>query len=84
MNENVITIEVPKVGDLITKRPEGMDFAEYKKKQREQDLYLHGYSETYIGADGHTGRRHIMGRLDGILIPSYQYKNGRNPQILIR
>ena len=79
-----MTIEVPKVGDLITKRPEGMDFKEYKKKQREQDLYLHGYSETFIGADGHTGRRHIMVRLDGILIPSHQYKNGRNPQILIR
>lgn len=84
MNKYGITIEVPKVGDLITKRPEGMDFKEYKKKQREQDLYLHGYSETFIGADGHTGRRHIMGRLDGILIPSHQYKNGRNPQILIR
>ena len=84
MNENVITIEVPKVGDLITKRPEGMDFKEYKRKQREQDLYLQGYSETFIGADGHTGRRHIMGRLEGIFIPSYQYKNGRNPQILIR
>ena len=84
MNENVITIEVPKVGDLITKRPEGMDFKEYKRKQREQDLYLHGYSETFIGADGHIRRRHIMGRLDGILIPSHQYKNGRNPQILIR
>ena len=84
MNENVITIEVPKVGDLITKRPEGMDFKEYKRKQREQDLYLHGYSETFIDADGHLGSRHIMGRLDGILIPSHQYKNGRNPQILIR
>ena len=61
-----------------------MDFKEYKEKQREQEKYLHGYSETFIGADGHTGRRHIMGRLDGILIPSHQYKNGRNPQILIR
>ena len=29
-----MTIEVPKVGDLITKRPEGMDFKEYKKKQK--------------------------------------------------
>ena len=75
MNENVITIEVPKVGDLITKRPEGMDFAEYKRKQREQDLYLHG---------GNVAGQHIMGRLEGIFIPSYQYKNGRNPQILIR
>lgn len=84
MNENVITIEVPKVGDLITKRPEGMDFKEYKRKLREQDMYLHGYSETFIGADGHTRRRYIMGRLDGILIPSHQYKNGKNPQILIR
>ena len=84
MNENVITIKVPKVGDLITKRPEGMNFEEYKRKQREQDMYLHGYSETFIGADGHTGHRYIMGRLDGILIPSHQYKNGRNPQILIR
>ena len=84
MNENVITIEVPKVGDLITKRPEGMNFEEYKRKQREQDMYLHGYSETFIGADGRTERRHIMGRLEGVLIPSHQYKNGRNPQILIR
>ena len=75
MNENVITIEVPKVGDLITKRPEGMDFTEYKRKQREQDFYLHG---------GNVAGQHIMGRLEGIFIPSYQYKNGRNPQILIR
>ena len=81
MNENVITIEVPKVGDLITKRPEGMDFKEYKRKQREQDLYLHGYSETSIETGG---KIHIMGRLDGIFIPSHQYKNGKNPQILIR
>lgn len=81
MNEKVITIEVPKVGDLITKRPEGMDFEEYKRKLREQDMYLHGYSETST----ETGRKiHIMGRLDGKLIPSHQYKNGRNPQILIR
>ena len=75
MNENVITIEVPKVGDLITKRPEGMDFKEYKRKQREQDFYLHG---------GNVEGQYIMGRLDGILITSHQYKNGRNPQILIR
>ena len=75
MNENVITIEVPKVGDLITKRPEGMDFKEYKRKQREQDFYLHG---------GNVAGQHIMGRLEGIFIPSYQYKNGSNPQILIR
>ena len=40
MNENVITIEVPKVGDLITKRPEGMDFEEYKRKRREQDIFI--------------------------------------------
>jgi hypothetical protein len=38
MNENVITIEVPKVGDLITKRPEGMDF---------KDFYLAG-AEAYL------------------------------------
>lgn len=75
MKENVITIEISKVGDLITKRPEGMDFEEYKRKRREQDMYLHG-----CNTDG----GHIMGRLDGILIPSHQYKNGRNPQILIR
>ena len=81
MNEKVITIDVPKVGDIITKRPEGMDFKAYKRKLKEQDIYLHGYSETSI----ETGRKiHIMGRLDGILIPSYQYKNGKNPQILIR
>lgn len=75
MNEKVITIEVPKVGDLITKRPEGMDFKEYKRKQREQDMYLHGRNAA---------GRHIMGRLEGILIYSYPYKNGRNPQIIIR
>ena len=81
MNEKVITIEVPKVGDLITKRPEGMDFEEYKRKLREQDMYLHGYSETSI----ETGKKiHVMGRLNGIFIPSHQYKNGKNPQILIR
>ena len=38
MNENVITIEVPKVGDLITKRPEGMDFKEYKNGRNPQIL----------------------------------------------
>ena len=75
MNENVITIEVPKVGDLITKRPEGMDFKEYKRKQREQKKYLHGYDVSGM---------HIMGRLEGIFIPAHEYKNGKNPQILIR
>ena len=75
MNKYGITIEVPKVGDLITKRPEGMDFKEYKRKQREQDMYLHG-----CNASG----KHIMGRLEGIFIPAYKYKNRRNPLIIIR
>lgn len=84
MNEKVITIEVPKVGNLITKRPDGMDFEEYRKERKKQDMYLHGYSETITLKGGRTERRHIMGRLDGILVPAHQYVNGRDPQILIR
>ena len=47
---------------------------EYREKRIEQKAYLNGYWE---------GKTYHMGRLDGILIPSYMYKNKNEPEIVI-
>ena len=47
---------------------------EYREKRIEQKAYLNGYWED---------KTYHMGRLDGMLIPSYMYKNRNEPEIVI-
>lgn len=58
-------IVIPKVKNLITARPEGMDFETYKKLRHEQKIMLYGFKN----ADG----SHHPGRLDGVCIPAHIY-----------
>lgn len=67
-------ITIPKTRILINERPDDMTREEYREKRIEQKAYLNGYWE---------GRTYHMGRLDGILIPSYMYKNKNEPEIVI-
>ena len=74
------TIVIAKVGEIITKRPEGMDYETYREVQREQDRFFKGCSVK----SRHNMREYTRGRLEGICIPAAQYVNSHNPQIIIR
>lgn len=77
------TITIAKVKNLITARPKEMPFEVYRKLRKEQDMMLHGYNEVHL-VDGKTVRKHIPGRLEGVLIPSTEWTNSRNVQIVIK
>ena len=74
----MVTIKVAKVQNLLTARPEGMDFETYKKLRKEQQIMLYGYKKP----DG----THQPGRLDGVNIPAniYYGHNSRDFQIVIK
>ena len=74
------TIVIAQVGEIITKRPEGMDYETYREALREQDRFFKGYSVKF----GHNVREYTGGRLEGLCIPPQQYVNSHNPQIIIR
>ena len=75
------TIVIAKVGDIITKRPEGMDYETYREAQRAQDRFFKGF---FQGRKDNLRLGYIRGRLEGICIPPQQYVNSHNPQIVIR
>ena len=70
---NMERITIRKVQNLITARPEGMDFERYKQLRKEQDIMLHGFNERIVGPGGQISYRHYPGRLEGVLIPSGRY-----------
>ena len=43
-----MTIRIPKVKNLLTARPEGMDYATYKRLRTEQNKMLHGWNQTVM------------------------------------
>ena len=75
------TIVIDKVGEIITKRPEGMDYEAYREAQRAQDRFFKGF---YQGRRDNLRLGYIRGRLEGICIPPAQYVNSHYPQIVIR
>ena len=75
------TIVIAKVGEIITKRPEGMDYETYREAQRAQDRFFKG---VYQGRRDNLRIGYVRGRLKGICIPPQQYVNSHNPQIIIR
>ena len=75
------TIVIAKVGEIITKRPEGMEYETYREAQRAQDRYFKGF---YQGRRDNLRLGYVMGRLEGICIHPAQYVSSHNPQIIIR
>ena len=75
------TIVIAKVGEIITKRPEGMEYETYREAQRAQDRFFKGF---YQGRRDNLRLGYIRGRLEGICIHPQQYVNSHNPQIVIR
>ena len=68
-------ITIPKVKNLITKRPEGMDFELYRKLRKEQKEMLYWYWVTdRVGIDWKVICRFIPGRLGGVRIPAEHYR----------
>lgn len=79
-------ITIPKVKNLITARPEGMDFETYKRVRKEQHQMLHGYNTVVMQGGARPYKEHTPGRLEGVLIPSSQYYGHRSKdfQIVIK
>ena len=75
------TIVIAKVGEIITKRPEGMNYETYREAQRAQDRFFKGF---YVWRKDNLRLGYIRGRLEGICISPKQYVNSHNPQIIIR
>lgn len=79
----IMTIRIPKVKNLLTARPEGMDFETYKRLRKEQKDMLHGWNQTVMEG-GKPVRYHYPGRLEGVRIPPEQYTNSRDIEIVIK
>ena len=73
------TKRIPKVGNLLTARPEGMDFETYKMLRKEQDRKLHGWNEVVATSQV----VHHAGRLDGVLFSPEEWVNSRENRIVI-
>lgn len=69
-------IKIPRVKILLNERPKGMSYTEYRERLKAQKKFLHGYKDPETGA-------HMMGRLEGVLIPSSKYKNSAEPRVVI-
>ena len=65
----IMTIRIPKVKNLLTARPEGMDYETYKRLRTEQNKMLHGWNETVMDG-GKQFVRHYPGRLAGGVHPA--------------
>lgn len=74
-----LKINVAPFGEILNERPEGMDYETYRQKRKEQCQKLRGFNATIPNV----GIKHVMGRLEGILISSSQWTNSRNVQIVI-
>lgn len=74
----MLQVRVGKFGEILNARPKGMTFKDYKKARKEQTLRLKGYN-TIVGKD----KVHVMGRLEGILIPSEKWTNSRDTLIIL-
>ena len=77
-----MTIRIPKVKNLLTARPEGMDYATYKRLRTEQNKMLHGWNQTVM-EDGKPVHYHYPGRLEGVRVPPEKYTNSRDIEIVI-
>lgn len=72
-------VNVGKVGEILNERPEGMSYEDYRVKRKEQTMMLKGYN-TFVGKE----RVHVMGRLEGVHIPSGSWTNSKDVKVVIR
>lgn len=76
------TIRIPKVKNIITARPEGMDFETYKTLRKRQKELLHGFNEVVM--DGATPTKvHRPGRLEGVVFRPQDWTNSRDCKVVI-
>ena len=77
------TIKIPKVKDIITARPEGMDYETYRQIRKEQKDALHGWNETVM--DGRTRtKKHHAGRLEcAARFATQDWINSKECQVVI-
>lgn len=78
-NKKMIKVNVGKFGDIITSRPKGMSYETYRTKRKEMCLKLHGYN-TMVGDK----KVHVLGRLEGIAIPSENWTNSKDVRVIIK
>ena len=78
----IMKIRIPKVKNLLTARPEGMDFETYKRLRKEQQNMLHGFNQTVMEG-GKPVHYHYPGRLEGVRVPPEKYTNSRDIEIVI-
>lgn len=76
------TIRIPKVRDIITARPDGMDFETYRMLRKRQRQMLHGWNE-YVMNGATPMKVHRHGRLDGVLFRPQEWTNSRDCQVVI-
>ncbi len=77
-----MNIRIQKVKNLITARPEGMDFETYKQLRKAQKELLHGHNEIVMNG-GTPHRVHYPGRLDGVAFRPEQWTNSRDCKVII-
>ena len=77
------TIKIPRVKNLLTARPEGMDFETYKELRKEQKKMLHGRNETLLLDGGLRRRVHYPGRLEGVTFRPEDWTNSQQCQVVI-
>ena len=77
------TKKIAKVGNLLTARPEGMDFETYKILRKEQNQKLHGWNEIVLNGS-HAEKIHHPGRLEGVAFTPKEWINSRENRVVIR
>ena len=78
------TIRIPRVENIITARPKGMDFETYKALRKEQKKMLHGYTEEIVLNGGAPLKVHRPGRLDGVTFRPEDWVNSQECQVVIK
>ena len=77
-----MNIRIQKVKNLITARPEGMDFETYKQLRKAQKELLYGHNEIVMNG-GTPHKVHYPGRLDGVTFRPEQWTNSRDCKVII-
>lgn len=78
----MLKVNVGKFGEILNGRPDGMKYEEYRAKRKEQCLKLRGYN-IMVMENNKPIMKHVIGRLEGVLIPSSQWTNSRDVVVVI-
>lgn len=78
----MLKVNVGKFGEILNGRPDGMKYEEYRAKRKEQCLKLRGYNITVM-ENNKPIKKHVIGRLEGVLIPSSRWTNSRDVVVVI-